>query len=197
MHDPTGCSIPSVFYTYHAGTIKQTKSWIAMLTQIQTLLHWETNERVRTPYMKGLAVMYQPPRKTKGKGNKDVKANRNRKPTREETRTRDEDRKDQLRKDKDWLEENKPTLHKKHLIAYQTRLDLFETPSNEDEGRTAPPRKRKALPTEAPQKKTPAKKTRVSAKRASAKKRLAALTDMSHLPKGIIHVPDNDSDEGI
>lgn len=59
MVDPSGISIPQVFYSYRTGVEKASREWIDMLTQIQTLLHWTENKRVRAPYMKGLVMPYK------------------------------------------------------------------------------------------------------------------------------------------
>ncbi|KUI59952.1 hypothetical protein VP1G_07215 [Cytospora mali] len=61
MVDPKGISIPHIFYSYRTGNDEMSKTWIDLLTQIQTLLHWTSNQRVRPPYIKGLAMPYRRP----------------------------------------------------------------------------------------------------------------------------------------
>ncbi|KUI63782.1 hypothetical protein VM1G_12016 [Cytospora mali] len=61
MVDPKGISIPHIFYSYRTGDDEMSKKWIDLLTQIQNLLHWTSNQRVRPPYIKGLAMPYRRP----------------------------------------------------------------------------------------------------------------------------------------
>ncbi|KAG6363248.1 hypothetical protein INS49_008344 [Diaporthe citri] len=125
MNDPTGVSIPSVFYTYRTGKIQLSKDWIAMLTQLQNFLHWTTNERVRGPYIKGLVKKYAPPPKQpKQKMTiKEIKKN---------DRKREKDLMDnqaarnaQFQEDKKWLKENNPKQ-------YRVRFDDESEDGNDD-----------------------------------------------------------------